>query len=748
MKASNSEISEYRNIRHTDNGTITNVQEFLDKVKYGHWKSIATNIAIIEDPDERAELKKETLPYVTISGRFGRRTKEDLIKHSGFICIDFDKLEDIDCTIEKLKNDPYTFAMFKSVSGRGLAVLVKIDGRRHLDAYLGLETYYANKLGEITDRSCKDTSRARFVSYDPNLFQNENSIKFEAYLPKKETQRKLPNVITGKGDIEFILEQIKSSSIDLTQGSYFRYRDIGFSIASEYGESGRDYFHFIASFNHKYDQSICDKQYNNCLRSKGEGITIATLLYYAKEAGLQIMSPKTKEINTVAMMGKNSGRSIEDTIEILSEVHGISEEDSRELTEKVYASDKIGSESKLSTLEALRMFISDNYSIKRNEINRFIQVNGVDVDTTFMNSIYFRARAAVDDKIRFEEIDRLVNSDFIQNYNPLKEFLASAEEDTRTTENILSSGFIKQLADSLDIDTGEQNAFSASYKYHFLTKWMVGLIASIHGNHSVLTLVLTGGIGTGKTEFFRRLLPEQLKDYYAESKLDSGKDDEILMTQKLIIMDDEFGGKNKLESKRFKELTSKDFFTLREPYGRRNVTLKRFAVLCGTSNVRMILSDPSGNRRIIPMEVISIDHDKYNSVDKTKLLHEASELYNRGYNFRLTREDIKCLNDQTGQFDQIRTEKELIEYFCQVPKSNIAPGVEFLPATILASRIEKVTGTRMSIAKIGEELQAAGFKRVRQRSGGKQVWGYNLIWCGTDNGSNYNETNNEAECPF
>ncbi len=90
--------------------------------------------------------------------------------------------------------------------------------------------------------------------------------------------------------------------------------------------------------------------------------------------------------------------------------------------------------------------------------------------------------------------------------------------------------------------------------------------------------------GTGKTEFFRRILPPELIRYYAESKLDAGKDDEILMTQKLLIMDDEMGGKNKKEDKRLKELISKQTFSLREPYGRHNVELNRISVLCGTTN--------------------------------------------------------------------------------------------------------------------------------------------------------------------
>jgi predicted P-loop ATPase len=120
------------------------------------------------------------------------------------------------------------------------------------------------------------------------------------------------------------------------------------------------------------------------------------------------------------------------------------------------------------------------------------------------------------------------------------------------------------------------------------------MIASIFGQTSPLVLVLAGERqNTGKTEFFRRLLPPQLSNYYAESKLDGGKDDDILLTKKLIIMDDEFGGKSKLESKRFKELTSKASFSIRLPYGRTHRDLKRLAVLAGTTNDLGLISDPT-----------------------------------------------------------------------------------------------------------------------------------------------------------
>ena len=80
-------------------------------------------------------------------------------------------------------------------------------------------------------------------------------------------------------------------------------------------------------------------------------------------------------------------------------------------------------------------------------------------------------------------------------------------------------------------------------------KWLVGVVAGVYGKPNPLVIVLIGAQNTGKTEWFRRLLPEQLANYYGELNHDSynKKDESLLFTEKLILLDDEFGNKSKKE---------------------------------------------------------------------------------------------------------------------------------------------------------------------------------------------------------
>tara|TARA_R110002126_G_scaffold89252_2_gene213399 strand:- start:9739 stop:11988 length:2250 start_codon:yes stop_codon:yes gene_type:complete len=709
------EINFFNRITENKPAGVTSIMEFINNVKCGAWRNLIEPINTEEDKKKRTVLKANTLPYVTISGLFDVRNNNGLKKASGFICLDVDDSENLAEDWEKIVNDKFTFAAFKSASGRGIAVLVKINNKKHLESFLSIENYYLENYKIQLDKSCKDLARPRFVSYDPNAYVNEEAEKYTDFLKKKEYIKKLPTIITGSNDIDYIVDQVKSAGVDLTRGSYKIWLEIGFAIASEYGENGRDYFHAISYYYSEYQHEVCDKQYSKCVKSGGSGVALSTLFYYAKESNLDLVSPETKHIVAAAKQGKKGGRDAAAVINMLEEVAGI--KNSEEIVNKVYDSKiDLRLTEDLTELEQMEMFVKNNYNLKRNEITMYIENNGDEIDTRFTNSVWLQCKRVVSDKTPYDTLDKLIGSDFVEDYNPLKEFF-------ETNAHIKPSGLIEELANTIETDTGlKPGDVDPDYKYLFIKKWFVGIIASIYGKHSPLLLVLTGGQRTGKTEFFRRLLPKEIYKYYAESKLDAGKDDEILMTQKILIMDDEMGGKNKQEAKKLKEMTSKDYFTLREPYGRRNVRLKRLAVLCGTSNDETVLNDPTGNRRIIPINILSIKHGLYNSIDKTALLMEAYHLFQSGYNWELTAEDVGKLNRNTFEFEQIRTESELINQFYKTP-AFVRPGttdkVEFFTISEIMIFIEKETGQRLNQWKMGAELKTLGFEQKHKRVNGK-----------------------------
>ena len=88
-------------------------------------------------------------------------------------------------------------------------------------------------------------------------------------------------------NIERITARIESAAADIAP-AYPDWRDLGFALADALGESGRNYYHRLSRFYPKYTQEETNKQYDNCLKSHGHGITIKTLYHLAKSAGIDI----------------------------------------------------------------------------------------------------------------------------------------------------------------------------------------------------------------------------------------------------------------------------------------------------------------------------------------------------------------------------------------------------------------------------------------------------------------------------
>jgi len=344
-------------------------------------------------------------------------------------------------------------------------------------------------------------------------------------------------------------------------------------------------------------------------------------------------------------------------------------------------------------LETLVEWMQANHNLKKNLITGMVEENGENVDRDRLNTIFIRAKSSINSNaVTYDIFERVVFSEFTPRYNPLKAFIDSLRGRRTTNGNI--DAIIKTIQTSTSgADT-------------FIRKWLISLPAAIDGHPVRSILALTGGQNTGKTEWFRRLLPPKIKKYYAESKLDSGKDDELLMCQKLIVMDDEMGGKSKQDEKRFKELTSKQVFSLRAPYARANEDFNRLALLCGTSNDPEIVNDPTGNTRILPIEVDFINHSAYNEIDKEELFMECVRLYEEGHEWQLSKEELHSLADVSTHFEPIAFEQELIKKFFKKPEGGEETLGSWFTATEIKDKIETETRQRiMSMKRFGGELR-------------------------------------------
>lgn len=703
--------------------TSISFEDYLQKIKDGEFQDEV--LAYRTGKIEKLELRG-----VTPSGVFSYRSAKNLEQHSGFIGIDIDNKDqvrkDFDQLRVEIQNDPYTFSLHDSVSGNGgIVVYIKIVPDRHLDAFLSIEKYYLDKYKLIIDSSCKDVSRFRFVSYDPDLYINKKSKTWKTYLKKTQIEPKNNYIFSGN-DLDHIFQQIADKGYDLTNDYHDWYR-IGGSLENHYGgQKGRDLFHLVSQNSPKYEAKAVDDLYSILEKRSSDKIaTIGTFLWMCKNAGIEIKTPRTEHIERISKIrrkgvgtsggAKDLAEAKKDVIKTL-ELENITGEDVNEVVNKVFSLPdselNVKSDDVLSDIKAFLQ----TYDLKFNEITRNYELNGEPMTDRDYNSLYIKAKEQVDIKITKDLLFSIIDSDNTPSYNPFSDFINKYKhlKPSGNFEKLCRCIKYKQLV--YNDGKGYQ---MTDYLELFLKKWLLGLISSIHGTYSISILVFTGGQRAGKTKFFRSILPDELMSFYAESKLDDGKDSEILMTQKLIILDDEFGGKSKQDAKKLKELSSKQWFNVRRPFGRTSEDLRRLSVLCGTSNDEEIINDPTGNRRIIPVNIIDIDHELMDEINKVDLFIELyHEWVDDKESFILTREDIEILNDCSQMNKQPSIEEEMIlKYF--KPTNTEGGNYGYFTNTEIKSFIEEKHSTiRINPYKLGVVLKELGFMKTNKRLGG------------------------------
>ena len=167
-------ITIFKNIYNKEPKYIT-VELALDRIKNGRSKSMVEDIRNTLDKEKADNLKKN-LPSVCFSGKFGaNRQDSDLMKHSGFIVLDFDDVFELRDKQNEIISNQHIHACWVSPSGKGLKALVKIaNGDKHREHFQALQEVFP----EI-DKSGINQSRVCFESYDPEIYINTKSEVFK-----------------------------------------------------------------------------------------------------------------------------------------------------------------------------------------------------------------------------------------------------------------------------------------------------------------------------------------------------------------------------------------------------------------------------------------------------------------------------------------------------------------------------------------------------------------------------------------
>ena len=289
MKFQDIEITVYNGVTDTI-GHCSTLFNFLEHVDYDAIQELRSTT----DPNRKKQIKL-SLPQATISGVFApSRSAENLVRHSGLICVDIDKKDNLhisnfDTLIPDVLRyiDEIAYAAH-SVSGNGYFVIIPLKYPAHHKAQFEKLVRVFADMGINIDRACGDVCRLRCQSYDIHQYVNMSAKPFTGIYQEPKPIRSLFNYdyngIDTEDKVADLCREINQQHIDLT-GTYDDWVKIGASLSS-LGESGRHWFHICSSQNGGYNAIECNRKFDNLLRSNRR-IGIGTFFHYCKNAGLE-----------------------------------------------------------------------------------------------------------------------------------------------------------------------------------------------------------------------------------------------------------------------------------------------------------------------------------------------------------------------------------------------------------------------------------------------------------------------------
>ena len=283
---------------------------------------------------------------------------------------------------------------------------------------------------------------------------------------------------------------------------------------------------------------------------------------------------------------------------------------------------------------AVEQFLTDNYQFRRNILNgkvEYLTINTEQSDSQSvwrtltpeaLNSIVRKAKQEqITKNSPKTDIQEVIYSDATPVYDPISEFLMHLPKWD-------GQNHLAKLFSRLPGISSEQLDFLVIWFRSAVAHWLQK--DKLHANESVPTLI--GSQGCGKSTFIARLLPPELQEYYLDHLNLSNKfDKEMALTNNLLVNLDELDAIRPSQQAALKQTLSKIKVNGRTIYGSSQQDRPRYASFVATTNNPHPLSDVTGSRRFICIEIPDGQYiDNAGEIDYeqlyAQLVYEVNEL--------------------------------------------------------------------------------------------------------------------------
>ena len=264
----------------------------------------------------------------------------------------------------------------------------------------------------------------------------------------------------------------------------------------------------------------------------------------------------------------------------------------------------------------------------------------------------------------------------------------------------------------------------------YLTKWLVAVVANAMDdreccNHTCL--VLTGEQGKFKTTFLDLLCPPALHDYSYTGKIyPQEKDTLTYIGQNLIVnIDDQLKALNKRDENELKNLITCPMVKYRMPYDKYVEEHPHLASFVASVNGNDFLTDPTGSRRFLPFEVLSIDIERAKAISMNNVYAEAKALLKSGFRYWFDDDEIAELYRESEDFQVQTAEMELLLRCFEKPTED--ESYSLMTTTEILTYLGIYTHQPLVAKRMGEALKKAGYIKVsKRRNGGSPIYVYKI----------------------
>ena len=391
----------------------------------------------------------------------------------------------------------------------------------------------------------------------------------------------------------------------------------------------------------------------------------------------------------------------------------------RQTVQSVYTIAKgFGKKSPLSAEQELELrteeFMQRRYEFRYNTMTTVTEYRERNTFCFYFRPPSSRVRNSIAMNARLEglslwdrDVVRYLDSDRIPIFNPIEDFLFGLDVRWDGHDRI------RELAARVPCN----NRHWADLFY----RWFLNMVAHWrqtdrkYANCTVPLLV--GPQAYRKSTFCRSLLPPELQAYYTDRiDFSNKRDAEISLNRFALINMDEFD-QNRVNQQAFlKHIFQKPIVNVRRPHGTATQEMRRYASFIGTSNHKDLLTDTSGSRRYIVVDVTGpID---CSPIDYEQLYAQAMHDLYKGERYWFDPEDEKVMNESNQEFQVMPIAEQLFhEYFRAATEGEECE--QFLAIEILeqVQHDSKIRVSDCNIIQFGRILQKNRVPSVHTKRG-------------------------------